>query len=222
VLMKVGATADNPTCNVTIADSTARLRGLLDVPERTQAIVLIAQGLNSSTIHDACLANQLKAAGIAVLRFGILTGGEERADAATGRLRFDIPLLSKRWLSVTRWVRAQTRLHSLRIGYCGSSTGGVGALSAAAQSHTASAVVCHSGRLDLAGSALGDVRVPTLLVVDEGDSAALALSQRALKGLTCTARLDLLHEAQDRGAGCDPWDPEPSPQLRWFERHLLH
>jgi putative phosphoribosyl transferase len=214
VLMKVGTTADNPPRNVTIANGAARLQGLLDVPERTRAIVLMAEGLNSSTTHDARVANQLKAEGIAVLHFGILTRGEERADAATGRLRFDIPLLSNRWLSVTRWVRAQTQLHSLRIGYCGSSTGGVGALSAAAHPHTASAVVCHSGRLDLAGSALGDVRVPTLLVVDEGDFVALALSRQALKGLTCTARLDLLRES--------PWDPEPSPQLRWFERHLLH
>jgi dienelactone hydrolase len=195
---------------------------MLDAPERARAIVLIAQGLNSPATHDARLANQLIAEGIAVLHFGILTTGEERADAATGRFRFDSPLLSKRWLSVTRWVRAQSKLHSLRIGYCGGGTGGVGALSAAAHPHTASAVICHSGRLDPAGSALGDVRVPTLLVVDEDDLAALALSQRALKALLCTARLDLLRPSPGRAAGCGPWYWESSPQLRWFERHLLH
>jgi putative phosphoribosyl transferase len=93
-------------------------------------------------------------------------------------------LLAGRLLDCTRWLQQQTATSSLPVGYFGASTGGGAALVAAAQfGDEIKAVVSRGGRPDLAGSHLGQVRAPTLLIVGGSDEPVIALNRQALAQL---------------------------------------
>jgi putative phosphoribosyl transferase len=53
-------------------------------------------------------------------------------------------------------------------------------------------VVSRGGRPDLAGSALKNVRAPTLLIVGGDDDVVLQLNRAALSELTCHAHLQVV------------------------------
>jgi putative phosphoribosyl transferase len=72
------------------------------------------------------------------------------------------------------------------VGYFGASTGAGAALVAAAElPRIVSAVVSRGGRPDLAGSALGLVRAPTLLIVGGEDEPVITMNREALARLQC-------------------------------------
>jgi len=156
--------------------------------------VLFAHGSGSSRLspRNTSVAGELWQAGLATLLFDLLSEDEERIDAQTRELRFDIPLLTRRLIAATHWVQAQPELRRLPIGYFGASTGAAAALSAAAQIPTVSAVVSRGGRPDLAGDALAHVRAATLLIVGGRDREVLDLNRHALARITCTARLEIV------------------------------
>jgi pimeloyl-ACP methyl ester carboxylesterase len=82
------------------------------------------------------------------------------------------------------------------------------------------AVVCRGGRPDLAGSALDDVRAPTLLVVGGADTDVLELNRRALAALRCPAALEVVpgatHLFEEPGA----MEMVQALAGDWFARHL--
>jgi len=118
--------------------------------------------------------------GLATLLLDLLTPQEEEIDRRTAALRFDIGLLAGRLVAVTRWVRTQPSLESLKLGYFGASTGAAAALvAAAALTDEISAVVSRGGRPDLAGEHLRKVRAPTLFIVGAQDTAVIGLNRAA-------------------------------------------
>ncbi len=201
----------------------AELAGNWSIPNDAQRLVLFAHGSGSSRLstrnrHVAHLLNQ---ANIGTLLFDLLTEAEERVDAHTAELRFDIPFLASRLLLVTDWATEQPQLRRTRIGYFGASTGAAAALEAAAQSeHPIGAVVSRGGRPDLAVSWLGEVKAPTLLIVGELDREVIRLNRQALEMLPGATRLEIIpgatHLFEEKGA----LEAVAGLAREWFLEHL--
>jgi putative phosphoribosyl transferase len=199
------------------------LEGTLAIPAGTEAVVLFAHGSGSSrhSPRNRFVAQTLREAHLGTLLIDLLTVGEEDIDAATGRLRFDIPFLAARLVAATDWLLARPETRRLRIGYFGASTGAAAALVAAAQrSKAVGAIVSRGGRPDLAREVLGGVRAPTLLVVGERDRAVLAMNEEAFRALRTEKELVIVPGATHLFE--EPGALEQVAQLAagWFLRHL--
>src|SRR5205085_2736133 len=107
------------------------------------------------------------------------TSEEERVDAYTGHLRFDIGLLAQRLGPATDWLARDDATARLPVGYFGASTGAAAALLAAADRPEVTAIVSRGGRPDLAGPSLARVRAPTLLIVGGADVPVIGLNRQA-------------------------------------------
>ena len=141
---------------VTIPIGAAGLSGDLALPSGgLRGLVLFAHGSGSSRLspRNRLVAHALRERELGTLLFDLLTVEEEREDESDGHLRFDIPLLARRLVAVTDWVRTSKVLAGTPIGYFGASTGAAAALIAAAQRREViGAVVSRGGRPDLAGA----------------------------------------------------------------------
>lgn len=172
-----------------------RLEGDLHVPAGARGIVLFAHGSGSSRFsrRNVQVATALRDAGMATLLMDLLTAEEERVDAVTRHLRFDVDLLAARLVVATDWLRAQSATSGLRIGYFGASTGAAAALIAAAERpEVVAAVVSRGGRPDLARARLAEVRAPTLLIVGGLDEAVIAMNREAFAALGVEKRLEIV------------------------------
>lgn len=164
------------------------LAGHLSVPRAATGVVVFAHGSGSSrrSPRNRAVADALNHAGLATLLFDLLTPVEE-VDRSNV---FDIGLLAGRLLDATRWLRSQSGLANLPIGYFGASTGAAAALWAAADpASEIAAVVSRGGRADLAGPRLSQVRAATLLIVGGDDDAVIELNHLAQTQLRCENKL---------------------------------
>jgi pimeloyl-ACP methyl ester carboxylesterase len=167
---------------VRVPAAGADLSGDLVVPEAARGVVLFAHGSGSSrrSPRNQQVAAALHAAGYATLLMDLLTETEERVDARTRHLRFDIPLLAGRLTDAADWLGRVDAVAALPLAVFGASTGAAAALRTAAdRPDRVRAVVSRGGRPDLAGAALGRVRAPTLLIVGGADSDVLQLNRDA-------------------------------------------
>ena len=199
------------------------LDGSLVVPRSPKGIVLFAHGSGSSrhSARNQFVARRLEAAGLGTLLIDLLTAHEERMEAATHHLRFDIDLLAGRLGAAISWLSAREDTASAPLGLFGASTGGGAALVAAAREpRRVRAVVSRGGRPDLAGEALGRVSAPTLLIVGDDDVPVIGLNEQAMARMTCEARLELVPGASHLFE--EPGTLERVAELAadWFTRHL--
>jgi dienelactone hydrolase len=176
--------------DVVVSSGPLRLPGHLAIPTAPRGIVIFAHGSGSSrhSPRNMQVARYLRTAGLGTLLFDLLVP-EEAVDRANV---FDVELLAVRLLAATRWLRSQAAAAGLPIGYFGASTGAAAALWAAAEEPLVHAVVSRGGRPDLAGSRLGVVTAPTLLIVGGDDHAVLRLNEQAAARLHCEHRLDVI------------------------------
>jgi putative phosphoribosyl transferase len=193
------------------------------VPEPARGVVLFAHGSGSSrhSPRNRDVAGQLQRAGLATVLADLLTPEEERVDARTGALRFDIDLLAGRVAALTDWLVAQEQTADLGIGLFGASTGAAAALVAAtARPASVEAVVSRGGRPDLAGGLLRLVRQPTLLIVGERDRTVLELNRQAMRELGGEATLAIVPGATHLFE--EPGALEQVARLAgdWFTGHL--
>lgn len=205
---------------ITIPAGAASLEGELILPARTSSVVLFAHGSGSSRLspRNTYVASVLQQHGIGTLLFDLLTREEDR-DYAT---RFDIPLLSRRLLAATAWVKANPQTHTLNIGYFGASTGAAAALQAAAElGAKIRAVVSRGGRPDLAGDeALRKVQAPTLLIVGGYDNGVIELNQQAYALLNCEKELTLIPGATHLFEEPGTLQQAAHSAANWFAQHL--
>lgn len=208
--------------SISIEADAVVLRGFVEIPDGARGAVLFAHGSGSSRFspRNNYVAQALREARVGTLLFDLLTAEEEQLDEETRESRFDIRLLTRRLVGATHWAQAQSKLGHLALGYFGASTGAAAALCAAACTPAIRAVVTRGGRPDLAGSALAEVRAPTLLIVGGDDRQVIALNRRALAQLTCEACLEMVpgatHLFEEPGA----LEQVASLASKWFERHL--
>jgi len=178
------------TGDIEIPAGNATLHGSLDVPDRADGLVVFAHGSGSSRFspRNRMVARTLRDARLGTLLFDLLTEDEERVDAVTRELRFDIGLLAERLIAVARWLVEDQGI-TTPLGYFGASTGAAAALIAAVDGPSVRAVVSRGGRPDLAGDALERVRAATLLIVGGNDPVVLELNRSALERLRCEKKL---------------------------------
>ena len=167
-------------------------------------MVLFAHGSGSSrhSPRNNHVARVLHAHSLGTLLLDLLTP-EEDLDYSQ---RFDIPLLARRLLAATRWLREQQQTAALPLAYFGASTGAAAALQAAAElGPEIRALVSRGGRPDLAGTdALARVQCPTLLIVGGRDTEVLELNRQAKALLRCPCELSVVpgatHLFEEAGA----------------------
>jgi dienelactone hydrolase len=182
------------------------LHGDLQATENAIGLVIFVHGSGSSRFspRNRYVAGELNKRGLATLLLDLLTEEEQRIDAETMQLRFDIPLLAERSTLVATWAHGRPELQNLPIGLFGASSGAAAALiTAAAVPAMIGAVVSRGGRPDLAQTALSQVKAPTLLIVGGEDHQVLELNRQALGQLRCEKRLDVVpgatHLFEERG-----------------------
>jgi putative phosphoribosyl transferase len=182
------------------------LSGELTIPDRANGLVIFALENRSSrfNLRDRSLAGKLEHAGFATLLLDLLTKQEERGEEFAGR-HFDVPLLAARLIETTDWAVGLSEVRSLPIAYYGASVNAAAALIAASERPEAvRAVVCRSGRPDLAGTSLLHVKAPTLLMVGSEDRAIYDLNWRAAASMSAPIEIVVLpgvgHEFEEPGA----------------------
>jgi pimeloyl-ACP methyl ester carboxylesterase len=184
--MRRTARPDQEEGTVLVDAGSVRLEGDLEVPDEAPGVVLFAHGSGSSrhSPRNRFVAGRLRDAGLGTLLVDLLTEAEEREDAYTGHLRFNIDLLADRLVGAIDWLDHIPRTAGLPVGLFGASTGGGAALVAAAERpRRVGAVVSRGGRPDLAGPALRRVLAPTLLIVGGNDEPVIELNEQALRQL---------------------------------------
>jgi putative phosphoribosyl transferase len=207
------------TREVTVAEGSVRLPGLLAVPPAARGLVIFAHGSGSGRLspRNRQVAQALNEGGLGTLLFDLLTEDEAQARANV----FDIRLLADRLVLATRWIRGLGDAGELPLGYFGASTGAAAALVAAAGlGHEISAVVSRGGRPDLAGRWLRQVSCPSLLIVGGDDEAVLELNQAALRELP-QGQLVIVpgatHLFEEPGA----LEEVSTLATDWFREHLI-
>jgi putative phosphoribosyl transferase len=197
-----------------------QIEGLLELPSQAQGIVLFAHGSGSSrhSPRNNYVAQVLRDSGIGTLLMDLLTAQED----TVYETRFDIPLLTRRLLSATRWVQAESQTRNLPIGYFGASTGAAAALQAAAHYGAAiSAVVSRGGRPDLAGKdSLENVRSPTLLLVGGSDDVVIELNRAAYAHMRCQKELSIVPGATHLFDEPGTLEQVARQAAAWFSRYL--
>lgn len=193
------------------------------VPERARGVVLFAHGSGSSrhSPRNRYVAAELGRAGLATVLADLLTADEERVDARTAKLRFDIDRLAVRTSALADWISEQKPTAGLGVGLFGASTGAAAALTAAAaRPNTVSAVVSRGGRPDLAGEWLRLVRQPTLLIVGGLDTQVIQLNQGAVEMLSGTTRLVIVPGASHLFEEPGALEQVARLAATWFVEHL--
>jgi dienelactone hydrolase len=199
------------------------LEGELDVPVLASGVVVFVHGSGSSrhSRRNQFVEQRLQEAGLATLLMDLLTMGEEREDARTAHLRFDIGLLAQRVVAAMKWLAQDPRTHHLPIGCFGASTGGGAALVAAAERpESVKAIVSRGGRPDLAGNALSKVQAPTLLIVGSQDTPVIAMNRTALAQLSCLKSLEIVPGATHLFEEPGTLEAVATLAAAWFTRHL--
>jgi dienelactone hydrolase len=222
--MREPTAASRPSHTVRVPLERGELLADLTPPAPGRGTVIFAHGSGSGrqSPRNRFVAAQLEGAGFGTLLVDLLTEPEQRIDATTGTLRFDIELLADRVGRATRWLRAQPGFGESAIGYFGASTGAAAALIAAARNPAAvRAVVSRGGRADLAGTHLGAVTAATLLLVGSADTEVLRLNRRAFAELaarekTLTVIPGAGHLFEEPGA----IEAVARETVGWMQRHL--
>lgn len=197
----------------------AELLGDLVLPDPARALVMFAHGSGSSrhSPRNRHVARSLNGRGLATLLLDLLTL-EEEADRANV---FDVALLAGRLVAATGWVRTESRIGRLPVGYFGASTGAGAALWAAAElGEEIGAVVSRGGRPDLAAARLPEVRAPTLLIVGGHDEIVIELNRQARNRLAAPSEIAIVPGATHLFE--EPGALEEVSRLagEWFQRHL--
>jgi len=211
--------------DVQILSTGVRLEGNLSIPDGAKGIVLFVHGSGSSrhSPRNQYVAQTLQEGGLATLLFDLLTPEEEKIDQRTRHLRFDIGLLGRRTAGALEWLDLQPDVKEFKRGLFGSSTGAAAALITAAElPEKVDAVVSRGGRPDLAGSALSQVKAPTLLIVGAYDKTVILLNKEALALMPPQTEKQLVvvpgasHLFEESGT------LEQAAQLArdWFQKHL--
>jgi pimeloyl-ACP methyl ester carboxylesterase len=161
-----------------------RIEGNLFLPEGCDRCVIFAHGSGSSRFspRNRAVALRLYRSGIGSFLTDLLTVSED----AVPEMRFDIPLLTDRLVTVTQSLRSVDATRELALSYFGASTGAAAALLAAGRlQNTVRAVVCRGGRTDLAGETVSRVRAATLLLVGELDVQLIPINNQTFRLLRC-------------------------------------
>jgi putative phosphoribosyl transferase len=194
----------------------AGLEAELMVPAAASGLVVFAHGSGSGrrSPRNRRVAELLREQGIGTLLVDLLL-----PDEATDRAKaFDIGLLAARLGACIEQLQADPALRALPLGLFGASTGAAAALDcAAARSTQVQAVVCRSGRVDLA-SAPAHLAAPTLLIAGSADPEVLQLNIDARPAIGRECRLAVVPGASHLFMEAGVLDRAAGMAIDWFRR----
>lgn len=205
--------------SLVIALPDVALRGDLAVPHDAKGLVIFAHGSGSSrhSPRNHFVAERLQRGHLATLLTDLLTEEEDEVRAN----RFDMDLLTRRLVEVTRWADQHILTARLPAGYFGASTGAAAALRAAAElGSRIRAVVSRGGRPDLAVDVLSRVSSPTLLIVGGHDFDVLDLNRRAYERLAAVKAFEVIPGATHLFEEAGALPKVADLAAAWFLRHL--
>ncbi|WP_405114222.1 dienelactone hydrolase family protein [Micromonospora sp. NBC_01405] len=208
---------------VTIPVGDAGLPADVLVPDGAAGVVLFAHGSGSSrhSPRNTAVAGVLRERTLGTVLVDLLTPEEDRVDARTAELRFDIGLLADRLAAIVDWMADDPALSRLPVGLFGASTGAAAALvAAAARPERVRAVVSRGGRPDLAGPALSRVHAPTLLLVGGLDEQVITLNEEAAADLGEVAELRVVPGATHLFEEPGTLEQVADAAADWFAAHL--
>lgn len=203
---------------VTISLQDVTLEGFLEIPAAATGLVVFAHGSGSSRLspRNNAVARVLRQSGLGTLLVDLLTEAE---DQYYGR-RFEIELLSRRLMAITRWLSGDELTASLGIGYFGASTGAAAALEAAAElGEPVQAVVSRGGRVDMAPH-IGRVQSPTLFIVGAQDYDVLELNEAAFEQLDTRKQLAVIPRATHLFEEPGALERVAELSAGWFNQYL--
>ena len=207
--------------DVPIPAEGVTLEGTLSIPGHARGVVLFAHGSGSSRFspRNRAVAGALHDHGFATLLLDLLTSQEERVDAYTAQLRFDVSMLARRLVAAVDWLTDAPDTAHLPLGCFGASTGAASALiTAVERAEVVTAVVSRGGRPDLAGALLALVRAPTLLLVGGNDVPVIELNRRAMGQMRTEVRLEIVPGATHLFEEPGTLDVVATRAAAWFER----
>jgi putative phosphoribosyl transferase len=195
----------------------------LALPPDARGVVVFVHGSGSGrrSPRSRAVARHLNEHRLGTLLIDLLTAEEERIDARTRALRFDVELLAERTLAALDWLSSGAATRDLPLALHGASTGAAAAIRAsAARPALVRAIVSRGGRPDLAGAALSRVGAPVLLIVGGDDREVLELNRRALAQLGSAAQLEIVPGASHLFAEPGKLAEAATLARDWLLRHL--
>ena len=159
------------------------LSGIINIPESAQMVAICPGGTASGRFspRTSYLASVLRRSGIGTLLIDLLTNAEDGKRENV----FDVVKLADRLTICTRWLREEGAFGDRPIAAFPFGTAAAAALIAAARDPALfTSIVCRSGRVDLAGKALEDLRTPVMLIAGGMDHDVLAVNRRVHETLT--------------------------------------
>lgn len=217
------AVAEHKTTAIRIpAGGRVWLNADIATPCDATGLVLFAHGSGSDrrSPRNRLVASELNFRQLATVLPDLLTEEEEKFDQRGGALRFDISLLTDRFVRIVEWARTYNLVGTLPIGVFGASTGSAAALNAAAlRPDIVRAVVSRGGRPDLA-THLAKVKAPTLLIVGGNDTTVLDLNTEASRLLQCTKELEVIPGATHLFEEPGTLEAVASAAGAWFQKYL--
>jgi pimeloyl-ACP methyl ester carboxylesterase len=209
---------------IAITTGSVQIEGLLNIPQGAEGIVIFALGSGSGidSPRHQFITRILHNVKLATLLLDLLTPHEQLLDRQTYRLRLDIDRLTARLMGATNWILSNPTTQNLKLGYLGDSTGSTAALVAGSfRPNVVRAIACCSGRLDLAGATLSQVRAPTLLIVGSKDISIIAINQKAAKNLRAKHQLVIIPGATHLLKQSSPLEEVARLVSRWFSHYLI-
>ena len=186
--------------DVRIPAGSVVLSGTLRVPPAATALVVaIFGGQNDSlAAPDRFPIQFLEYRGFATLTVNLLTPREEAQESRSGWYHLDAQFLADRTCLVLAWIRRQTDLCRMPLGFLVQGTAVAGALMSASHHAEVRALVSVNGRADLAEGALAGIQVPTLFLVDASKLHDVDLNRYAAGKLRAPHRLDIVQDTEDK------------------------
>jgi putative phosphoribosyl transferase len=184
------------------------------MPAKAQGVVVIAAS-DAKLERDGLLVATLHDAGLGTLML-------EVASPATGSVsQAIVRTMMSRLVAAGDWLATQHESAGLPLGVFGSDVASGAVLAAAAsRPDMFRAVVSRTGRLELAGSALDQVRAATLLIVAGHDHRSIASHQEAMTRVRGIAELEIVPGPSDTLDEPDANAHVARLTRRWFTRFL--
>jgi dienelactone hydrolase len=161
------------------------------------ALVVLAHPSASGRMgpRNRQVARALQDAGMATLLLDLLTDGEEGLDLDQRAAAVDVVGFQRRLEAVVDRLSEDARVRDLPLGLFAPGVAAPAALLVSLRRPAVRAVACRAGRLDRAGSALGLVEAPVLLIVGSDDDELLPINWAARRELACPVEMTVVQGA---------------------------
>lgn len=193
---------------ITLQTPNGTLHGHLDRPDLPEGLVLIARPHNA--LVDASQAAEFLNRGHAVFVMELLTAQEIQFSDAT----HNVPRLTQRLIDILDLIRNDGDMQALPLGIFVQGDMTPAAVRASALRDTqVTALACHGGLIDRAGTQALDLLVaPLLMLFEPDDEIGMTAYRRAASHLTCQNDLRTLL----------PGEIPVSLVSRWFATFFAH